>query len=121
MVIHYTKNDCTLDQDDVGVSIPIVGYQSNISQMVLIDAGCEYHMYTSDITRTFPVSGAFTAPQRDLYQAVLNTQKECIKRCRVEDRVNLSELHRASESLQASKGARTKTDSSKVVGCCWRS
>ncbi|OXG34856.1 xaa-Pro aminopeptidase [Cryptococcus neoformans Bt120] len=83
LVIHYTKNDCTLAQDE----------------MVLIDAGCEYHMYTSDITRTFPVSGVFTAPQRDLYQAVLNTQKECIKRCRVDDRVTLSELHRASCGL----------------------
>ena len=89
--------------------------------MVLIDAGCEYHMYTSDITRTFPVSGVFTAPQRDLYQAVLNTQKECIKRCRVDDRVNLSELHRASESLQDSKNAVMKADTVKVVDYCWRS
>lgn len=89
--------------------------------MVLIDAGCEYHMYTSDITRTFPVSGVFTAPQRDLYQAVLNTQKECIKRCRVDDRVNLSELHRASESLQDSKNAVMKADTVKVVDYCWKS
>lgn len=89
--------------------------------MVLIDAGCEYHMYTSDITRTFPVSGVFTAPQRDLYQAVLNAQKECIKRCRVDDRVNLSELHRASESLQDSKNAAMKADTVKVVDYCWKS
>lgn len=89
--------------------------------MVLIDAGCEYHMYTSDITRTFPVSGVFTAPQRDLYQAVLNAQKECIKRCRVDDRVNLSELHRASESLQDSKNAVMKADTVKVVDYCWKS
>ncbi|ODO07430.1 xaa-Pro aminopeptidase [Cryptococcus wingfieldii CBS 7118] len=83
LVIHYTRNDCTLDEND----------------MVLIDAGCEHHMYTSDITRSFPVSGRFTAPQRDLYEAVLNAQKECIKRCQVSDRVNLSELHRASCGL----------------------
>ncbi len=65
--------------------------------MVLIDAGCEYAHYASDITRTFPVSGTFTPPQRDLYQAVLNVQKECIKRCTVEDEVGVNELHRFSE------------------------
>jgi intermediate cleaving peptidase 55 len=64
----------------------------------LIDAGCEKAMYASDITRTFPVSGTFTAPQRDLYTAVLNAQKECVKRCKVEDRVTMGELHRASTS-----------------------
>lgn len=67
--------------------------------MVLIDAGGERHMYASDITRTFPVSGRFTAPQRDLYQAVLNVQKECVARCRAEDSVTLNELHRTSCSL----------------------
>ena len=56
-------------------------------------------MYASDITRTFPVSGKFSAPQRDLYEAVLSAQKECVKRCRVEDGVSLNELHRASKWL----------------------
>ncbi|WVR05690.1 hypothetical protein IAU60_002714 [Kwoniella sp. DSM 27419] len=83
LVIHYTRNDCVLDSND----------------LVLIDAGCEYNMYTSDITRTFPVSGRFSAPQRDLYEAVLNAQKECIRRCTVEGNVSLSELHRASCGL----------------------
>lgn len=55
-------------------------------------------MYASDITRTFPVSGTFTSPQRDLYEAVLGAQKECVQRCKVEDGVSLNELHRASES-----------------------
>lgn len=63
---------------------------------MLIDAGCERHMYASDITRTFPVSGTFTPPQRDLYQAVLNVQKECVRRCRA-DELSMNELHRASE------------------------
>lgn len=53
-------------------------------------------MYASDITRTFPVSGKFTAPQRDLYEAVLSAQKACIKKCKVEDQASLNELHRAS-------------------------
>lgn len=67
--------------------------------MVLIDAGCEYAHYASDITRTFPVSGRFSEPQRDLYTAVLNAQKECVKRCTVENSVSLNELHRASCGL----------------------
>ncbi|WWC88016.1 uncharacterized protein L201_002919 [Kwoniella dendrophila CBS 6074] len=83
LVIHYTRNDCVLDPND----------------LVLIDAGCEYNMYCSDITRTFPVSGKFSDPQRDLYTAVLNAQKECIRRCVVEGGVTLSELHRASCGL----------------------
>jgi hypothetical protein len=72
---------------------------TNPAQMVLIDAGCEYAHYASDITRTFPVSGTFSDPQRDLYTAVLNAQKECVRRCRVEDGVSMNELHRASCGL----------------------
>ncbi|WWC68482.1 uncharacterized protein I206_102411 [Kwoniella pini CBS 10737] len=83
LVIHYTRNDCVLGPND----------------LVLIDAGCEYNMYCSDITRTFPVSGIFSEPQRDLYTAVLNAQKECVRRCTVEGAVTLSELHRASCGL----------------------
>ncbi|TXT08674.1 hypothetical protein VHUM_02802 [Vanrija humicola] len=83
LVIHYTRNDCELGEND----------------MVLIDAGGERHMYASDITRTFPVSGKFTDPQRDLYQAVLNVQKECVKRVRLDEGVSLNELHRASCTL----------------------
>ncbi|HNY46463.1 MAG TPA: M24 family metallopeptidase, partial [Casimicrobium sp.] len=47
--------------------------------LLLIDAGCEYAGYASDITRTFPVNGKFTAPQRDVYQAVLNAQLACME------------------------------------------
>ncbi|XP_011314273.1 probable Xaa-Pro aminopeptidase 3 [Fopius arisanus] len=43
--------------------------------MVLMDAGCEYHGYSSDITRTWPINGTFTDPQRVLYEIVLETQK----------------------------------------------
>jgi Xaa-Pro aminopeptidase len=46
--------------------------------LLLIDAGCEYEGYASDITRTFPVNGKFTGPQRDVYQAVLNAQLACM-------------------------------------------
>ena len=46
--------------------------------LLLIDAGCEYEGYASDITRTFPVNGKFTDPQREVYQAVLNAQLACM-------------------------------------------
>lgn len=47
--------------------------------MVLLDAGCEYGGYSSDITRTWPVNGSFTEPQRVLYEIVLNLQEDLLK------------------------------------------
>ena len=57
-VLHYVQNDAVL----------------NAGELVLIDAGCEVDGYASDITRTFPVSGAFSAAQRDVYELVLAAQ-----------------------------------------------
>ncbi len=45
-------------------------------ELVLIDAGCELEGYASDITRTFPVNGRFSGPQRTLYAIVLKAQEE---------------------------------------------
>ena len=45
---------------------------------MLIDAGAEYEYYASDVTRTFPVSGRFTTPQRELYEVVLRAQLAAI-------------------------------------------
>ncbi|MDD5212004.1 MAG: aminopeptidase P N-terminal domain-containing protein [Sulfuricurvum sp.] len=47
--------------------------------LVLIDAACEWELYASDITRTFPVNGKFTEAQRDVYEKVLDVQLEIIK------------------------------------------
>ena len=47
-------------------------------ELLLIDAGCELDGYASDITRTFPVSGAFAPAQRDVYQMVLAAQTAAI-------------------------------------------
>lgn len=47
--------------------------------MVLVDAGGEYNMFSSDITRTWPVNGKFTPAQLDLYNTVLDVQKKCIE------------------------------------------
>jgi Xaa-Pro aminopeptidase len=46
--------------------------------LCLIDAGCELDSYASDITRTFPVNGVFTAPQRALYDITLASQEAAI-------------------------------------------
>ena len=48
------------------------------SDMVLVDAGCELHGYSSDITRTWPAAGQWSEPQLALYQAVLDTQTSLI-------------------------------------------
>ena len=61
-VLHYVQNDSVLGDGD----------------LVLIDAGCELDGYASDITRTFPVSGHFSGPQRDIYQLVLSAQTAAI-------------------------------------------
>lgn len=61
-VLHYIANRDPLNDGD----------------LLLIDAGAEYDGYASDITRTFPVNGAFSGPQRDLYQLVLAAQLQAI-------------------------------------------
>ncbi len=61
-VLHYVRNDAALKDGEV----------------VLIDAGCELDGYASDITRTFPVSGKFSGPQRDVYELVLSAQAAAI-------------------------------------------
>jgi len=47
-------------------------------ELLLIDAGCEYEFYASDVTRTFPVGAKFSPLQRDLYEIVLAAQLEAI-------------------------------------------
>ncbi|XYJ10922.1 aminopeptidase P N-terminal domain-containing protein [Telluria sp. B2] len=62
-----------------GANACILHYNANNAQtkdgdLVLIDAGCEFDSYASDITRTFPVNGRFSAPQKTLYELVLRAQ-----------------------------------------------
>jgi len=56
--LHYRENDAELNDGD----------------LLLIDAGCEYGMYASDITTTFPVNGRFTPEQKAVYEVVLHAQ-----------------------------------------------
>ena len=61
-ILHYVSNDHTLRDGEV----------------LLTDVGAEYGNYAADITRTVPVHGRFSERQRDVYQAVLDVQKEII-------------------------------------------
>ena len=60
--LHYSANDRTLQDGDI----------------LLVDAACEYSMYAADITRTVPVSGHFSARQREIYNIVLGAQRAAI-------------------------------------------
>lgn len=50
--------------------------------LILVDAGCEYDYFASDITRTFPVNGEFSDKQKKLYEVVLEANKKCIEQAR---------------------------------------
>ena len=65
-VMHYRNNDQPLRD----------------GELLLLDAGCEHDYYASDITRTFPVGGRFTAAQRAVYEVVLEAQLAAIEKVR---------------------------------------
>ncbi len=67
------------------------------NELILIDAGCEYEYYASDITRTIPVSGKFTPAQKKLYNMVLDVQLQII--AMIKPGVKRSDLHTRSEEL----------------------
>jgi len=62
-ILHYINNNQKISDGD----------------MVLIDAGAEYHNYAADITRTFPSNGKFSGEQRAIYELVLESQMAAIK------------------------------------------
>ncbi|KAJ2084124.1 aminopeptidase [Coemansia sp. RSA 988] len=72
-------------------------------ELILVDAGAEYAAYASDLTRTFPVNGKFSEPQRDLYSAVLSVQEQMIKLCHVDSGYSLNEIHRRSTGVLVSE------------------
>ena len=65
-VLHYVSNDRMLED----------------GALLLIDAGCELDGYASDVTRTFPVNGRYSAPQRAVYELVLAAQAAALKEVR---------------------------------------
>ncbi|KAL2366612.1 hypothetical protein RJZ56_000445 [Blastomyces dermatitidis] len=79
--IHYVRNDDVLRNED----------------MVLVDGGGEYGGYISDITRTWPVNGKFSEPQKELYNAILSVQRTCVSLCRESAGLSLDMLHGIAE------------------------
>ncbi len=73
-------------------------------ELLLVDAGCEYGYYASDVTRTIPVSGTFTKEQRALYQAVLDAQLAAM--AIVKPGVTLEAVHERTVEVLV-KGLRT--------------
>ncbi len=64
-ILHYRAGNASLNDGD----------------LCLIDAGCELDSYASDITRTFPVNGKFSGPQKQVYEIVLAAQEAAISEC----------------------------------------
>jgi len=69
LVIHYIENNCRIPAD----------------ALVLVDAGCDFHGYVSDVTRTWPVSGwchqsLCTLKQTTNKNATYHPEEDCMKR-----------------------------------------
>ena len=82
-VLHYRDNNRLMTDGD----------------LLLIDAGCEYQGYASDITRTFPVNGQFSGPQKAVYEIVLAAQLACIEA--VKPGAPFHDYHQAAERVLA--------------------
>ena len=82
-VLHYRDNDRRMCDGD----------------LLLIDAGCEYQGYASDITRTFPVNGTFSGPQKAVYEVVLAAQLACIDA--VQPGAPFHDYHKVAERVLA--------------------
>ena len=84
-ILHYSENVRTIQDGDI----------------VVVDAACEYSMYASDITRTVPSNGHFTARQREIYDIVLGAQKAAIEAFRAgKSKIN-DFSHRDPDTLDA--------------------
>lgn len=66
-ILHYSANNAKIKGGD----------------LILIDAGCEFDSYASDVTRTFPASGKFSKPQKVLYELVLAAQSAALQHAKV--------------------------------------
>ena len=73
-ILHYVENNSELKDGDV----------------VLVDAGCEYKYYASDVTRTFPVNGSFTEEQKQIYSVVLEAHKQSMDQLKPVNKWNLA-------------------------------
>lgn len=81
--LHYGQNNCRIEE----------------GQLVLMDVGAAYNNYSADITRCFPVSESFSDRQRQIYQLVLDVQKEIIEM--IKPGVSLMDLQVKTRELLA--------------------
>lgn len=79
--LHYDKNEGQIET----------------GQLVLMDVGADYMNYSADISRCFPISGSFSKRQKEVYSAVLRTNKEIISM--VAPGVKLLDLHLKSREI----------------------
>jgi Xaa-Pro aminopeptidase len=86
LILHYEENTRRMEAGEV----------------VVVDVGAEFARYAGDITRTLPVSGVFTARQREVYNVVLECQRRAITACR--PNTTLSEVHAAAQAYAEEKG-----------------
>ena len=70
-VLHYVENSKPLKD----------------GELLLVDAGCEFELYASDITRTYPINGKFTEPQLAIYEVVLEAQLKSIEAISINNNV----------------------------------
>jgi Xaa-Pro aminopeptidase len=90
LVYEFRRNNADISYHPIvggGANSCILHYHENSEElhdgeMLLIDAGCEYELYASDITRTFPIGGKFTPEQRAIYKIVLDAQYAAIDKAR---------------------------------------
>ncbi len=80
-VLHYIENNKKLNKKD----------------LLLVDAGCEYEMYASDITRTYPIGGKFSKEQLEIYNIVLEAMNAAIDKVKVGN--NIMEPQEISEKI----------------------
>ncbi|HOQ80410.1 MAG TPA: M24 family metallopeptidase, partial [Candidatus Cloacimonadota bacterium] len=79
--LHYVDNNTIIEDN----------------QLVLLDVGASQNNYSADISRTFPVNGKFTDRQKEVYQEVLNIQKEII--AMVKPGVSMGDLNKRTREL----------------------
>jgi Xaa-Pro aminopeptidase len=85
-VLHYKTNDGMIEDGD----------------LVLVDSGCRYGSYGSDITRTYPANGTFTARQKEIYNIVLRAEEAAIKATR--PGVRLAEIDKVARTVITKAG-----------------
>ena len=82
-VLHYVANNSQ--------------FPNNPSDMLLVDAGCEFSCYASDVTRTYPINGKFEGEYKIIYQIVLESQEAVLKS--LKSGVEWEDMHRLAERV----------------------